>query len=398
MASARLSAERWRELSGENNWEGLLDPLDYDLRCFIISYGDRAVAIGNAYNDKKFSDCRGFCRYPPEDFFSKLGITNRNPFDYTLTDFIYSRLEDNVFHWDSGPLSTWCAYVAVATDEGKDKLGRREIVLSWRGTTLKVEWHRDLEAIPFIASDLFGVRVPLPLVHYGFHSLYTSKDQNSTYNKTSAREQVLAAVRKLVDQYKDEEVSITITGHSLGSALATLNAVDIAYNGYNKPTGEPNKSFRVTAIVFASPRVGDLGFKKIYDDLKDVRVLRVTNAMDPIPDLPPIAVHVGENLPIDTRESQFLKSDVSPHNLDVYCHGVAGTQGSKGGFNLEVPLDIALINKATDGLNDEHNYNIPAKWWVEENKGMVVNKDGTYTVQFYVPDPPTVPLNELEAK
>ncbi|XP_021597890.1 phospholipase A1-II 1 [Manihot esculenta] len=399
-------AERWRELSGENDWKGLLDPLDIDLRLSILHYGDRVAATTYAFNDKVSSDCRGFSRYPPEEFFSKLGVTKRNPsLDYTLTDFIYSRVEKDVFHWDSEPISTWCAYVAVATDEAKTKLGRRDIVVSWRGVMLNVELHKGLQALPCLASDLFGNwHLPLPFVHSGFHSLYTSKDQNSTYNKTSAREQVLAAVRKLVDQYKDEEVSITITGNSLGSALATLNAVDIAYNDYNKPSSEPKQSFPVTAIVFAGPRVGDLGFKKIYDDLKDVHVLRITNAkdpvpnfppnFDPIPDLPPIGpIHVGENLPIDTSESKFLKSDVSPHMLDVYLHGVAGTQGSKGGFNLEVPFDLAIINKLTDGLTDEYNKNIPAEWWVEENKGMVQNDDGTYTAQFYVPDPPVVPLN-----
>ncbi|KDP46905.1 hypothetical protein JCGZ_24114 [Jatropha curcas] len=391
-------ADRWRELSGENNWEGLLDPLDFDLRSSILNYGDRAVAIGDAYNSyRKFKDLHGFSRYPPNEVFTKVGIRARNEFDYTVTDFIYSRLEaqwfDNVINE-----STWCAYVAVATDDGKKKLGRRDIVVSWRETALDGEKLEDYEFIPVSASDIFPNNNNDPLIHFGFRSIYTTKDDKSIYNKKSARDQVLDAVSKLVDQYKDEEVSITLTGHSLGSALATLNAVDIAYKGINKPTGISNKSFPVTAIVFGCPMVGNEGFKKVFDELSDVRVLRVENANDPVPKLPPNELilmpqhryyHVGESLPIDTTLSPFLKtSDVNPHDLNVYLHGVAGTQGSKGGFNLEYPLDTALINKRGDDLNAENNYNIPPIWWVEENKGMVLQDDGTYKAEFYIPDAP----------
>jgi hypothetical protein len=36
----RIIAPRWRELHGSNDWEGLLQPLDEDLRAEIIRYGE----------------------------------------------------------------------------------------------------------------------------------------------------------------------------------------------------------------------------------------------------------------------------------------------------------------------------------------------------------------------
>ncbi|GMI78031.1 DAD1-like seeding establishment-related lipase [Hibiscus trionum] len=341
-------ATRWRKLSGESNWQGLLHPLDLDLRRYIIHYAQRVGAVGDLYDNKTKKPSAS-----KQDFFEKACLIKGNEFKYVVTHFLYAE-------------SAWFGYVAVAPDDGKAVLGRRDILVAWRGTKTDSEWIMNANATPKRATELFGPTTEA-MVHSGFLSLYTN-----------ARKQVLDAVSELVNKYQNEEISITVTGYSLGAALATLTAMDIVAN-------KRNKSFMVTAFVYGGPRVGTTGLKKEFKNLGvggRLHLLRIQNYSDTVPQVPTNTIydytHVGEVLIVDTGKSEYLKSkdSASAHELNVYLHGIAGVQET--GFELEdaVYHDIALVNKYLDCLKDP---NIPPNWWdVDENRRKMVQKDDGY--------------------
>ncbi|KAK8506344.1 hypothetical protein V6N13_016436 [Hibiscus sabdariffa] len=403
-------ARRWRELSGEKNWEGLLEPLDPDLRCYIIHYCERAGAMGDLFN--------GDTREPDaskQDFFSKACLVKGNPFKYDVTHFLYAG--------SNLAASSWFGYVAVATHEGTHALGRRDILVSWRGTKAGTEWLNNAHVYKTSASDIFPIAKGLgAAVHSGFHSLYTRKTSRSR-NKTSARQQVLDAVRELVNRHKDEEISITVTGFSLGGALATLTAMDIVVNGYNKPTtGNPDKSCMVTAFTYGSPRIGNAKLRSVFGTLGEhLRLLRIVNKKDHVPKHPSgkiLYAHFGKELIVNTSVSNYLerkklfgftikRNDIGSkrkrsededederrskrsrkgtdpldesegkssirenpfdsHNMDVYAHGVAIKDIETNTPVNKLDHDIALVNKHSNRVKEE--YNIPKSWWVGENR------------------------------
>ena len=191
-------ARKWRDLSGRSNWKGLLDPLDIDLRRYIIHYGQLAQATYDAFNSEKTSKYAGNSRYPKKDFFSKVGLENGNPFRYDVKKFLYatSKASDaeafllKSFSKDSwSKQSNWIGYVAVATDAGKEALGRRDIVVAWRGTIQAAEWVKDFHFHLDLAPEIFGGDSSAQ-VHHGFYSLYTSSNPGSKFTDTSARNQV----------------------------------------------------------------------------------------------------------------------------------------------------------------------------------------------------------------
>ncbi|XP_054798977.1 phospholipase A1-Igamma3, chloroplastic isoform X1 [Prosopis cineraria] len=401
--------EIWRQIQGCNDWEGLLDPMNPHLRREIIRYGEIAQACYDSFDFDPHSKYCGTCKYHPSDFFDKLDMAGVG---YGITRYLYATSNINLpnFFQKSAslrsiwsPHANWMGFVGVVNNAGEiNRLGRRDIVISWRGTVTYLEWIYDLKDILRPANfrdddDLHSVKI-----ESGFYDLYTKKENSCNYCSFSAREQILAEVKRLTEYYADEELSITITGHSLGAALAILSAYDIAEMNLNVVNdGRVTRKIPITVYSFAGPRVGNLKFKERCEEL-GVKVLRVINVHDKVPTVPGIITnekfqfqkyieetlsfpwsyaHVGVELVLDHTQSPFLKPTndlLCAHNLEAHLHLVDGYHGRGRQFDLVNKRDIALVNKSCDFLRSE--YEVPPCWRQDENKGMVRTSDGRWVV------------------
>ncbi|XP_031116912.1 phospholipase A1-II 4-like [Ipomoea triloba] len=372
----------WKELSGSENWKDLLEPLDSDLRRYLIHYGAMIEPVGDAFINDSASKNVGMPRYARRNLFENTGLVKGNPFKYEVTKYFYATSELAI--WKE---SDWIGYVAVATDEGKVALGRRDIMVVWRGTVRPLEWADDLIFLFVNAPLIFGQNSD-PLVHEGWYFMYTTTTDKD--DGKSPRDEIREEVARLVELYKDEEVSITVIGHSLGSSMATLNAVDLAANPINI-----NKDILVTAFLYASPKVGDENFKNAFSNQKNLRALRISDLNDPIPKLPPFGwkegetvessklyADVGVGLEIESKKSYYLKpKGLSYHDLMLYMHGIDLYQTSKGNFERIGDFDLPKVNKYQDALNDK--YGIPIEWSNIKDRVMVQLPNGNYILDVH---------------
>lgn len=399
----RRLSDVWREIHGEDDWVGMLDPMDPLLRSELIRYGEMAQACYDAFDFEPFSKYCGSCRYGKHEFFERLDIKDRPGYDVTRYLYATSNINlPNFFMKSRWPKvwskhANWIGYMAVSDDETTRRLGRRDIAVAWRGTVTRLEWVADL--MDFLVP-VSSQRVPCPdpavKAESGFLSLYTDKEDDCKFAKYSAREQILTEVKRLIEKYPDEELSITMTGHSLGSALAVLSAYDIAETGIN--VRQDSRAVPVCVFSFAGPRVGNARFKERAEVL-GVKVLRVVNVHDMVPKSPglvfnerlPRAVmklagglpwsysHVGAELELDHERSPFLKPTGDPacaHNLEAHLHLLDGYHGKGQRFVLASGRDPALVNKDADFLKDHHL--VPPFWRQGHNKGLVRNHEGRW--------------------
>jgi hypothetical protein len=184
------------------------------------------------------------------------------------------------------------------------------ILVSIRGTLVVEEWLRNFTAIP---AD-YAFISPFGTVHLGFRLVYAS---------------VRESIRKVLADVPPE-TRITIVGHSLGGAMATLAGPDIKRN-----LARPN----VDVCTAGGPRVGKPDFRRSFVT-DGVRCFRVTNQFDIVPHVPTVAtgwLHVGEAIEVDGNLDRA-------HSLEAYLAGLRALSQPVHGLTARVAEPTGLVS------------------------------------------------------
>jgi hypothetical protein len=180
-----------------------------------------------------------------------------------------------------------------------------DVVVVIRGTAGIWEWIHDCEFLPVSCPFLAGAG----RTDDGFTAIY-----NSLQLATSAA-RIVDALAAL--PFNHATNSLTICGHSLGGALATLLALDVAANtNFKDPT----------IYTYASPRTGDPLFVSTYNQAVP-NTYRIANRVDLVPKLPlpPLYEHAAglyELNPVKLIPPTFLvKCELAcEHHMTSYLH------------------------------------------------------------------------------
>ncbi|KAK6930630.1 Fungal lipase-like domain [Dillenia turbinata] len=358
-------ASVWREIQGSNNWENLLEPLDPILRDEIARYGEFVNACYKAFdlnpNSKRYLNCK----YGKKNMLTQVGLSNSG---YEVTKYIYATPDVTIPIQNQSSCGRWIGYVAVASDSEVQRLGRRDIVITFRGTVTNPEWMSNfMSSLTPARLDPHNPR-PHVMVESGFLSLYTSDESDCKFGLGSCREQLLSEISRILYKYKGEELSITLAGHSMGSSLALLLAYDIAELGLNT-VDISNPKIPITVFSFGGPRVGNLSFKERCEEL-GTKILRVVNVNDPITKLPGVFinenfkvfgyevpwscscyVHVGVQLAFDFFR---MLNPVCVHDLETYISILRPPERQEEA--AQEAIGFNFIEKARELLFQAHNF------------------------------------------
>jgi hypothetical protein len=214
-----------------------------------------------------------------------------------------------------------------------------DYVIVVRGTEGIWEWVQDAKILPIPFPCVPGAG----LTEDGFTVMYQSFRVGP--DPRSAR-----LVPSLAGILGGANCSLTICGHSLGSALATMLALDISVNTpYKQPT----------LYTFASPRVGDLHFAN-YFNASVPNCYRIANRMDIVTHVPtpPLYIHVGDETELNPG-SDVANTLPCMHDIATYLYllddGATKLTPScvQQAVNAAQPEPVVVVNAAIAAITTD---------------------------------------------
>jgi triacylglycerol lipase len=210
-------------------------------------------------------------------------------------------------------------------------------IIAIRGTQGLIEWFDDATSIvmvpfkqvPSAGRVAFGFDniystlkvVPVPSTTPGSGAAVTPELTGSFADQLEQlailRETERGVVHKFAAGSTRRERPTVVTGHSLGSSLATLFVVE----------NSVKNAFDVSLIsTLASPKVGNIEFKQFFDALP-ITSWRIVNTRDLVPQLPPGSDFAPVDVAYSFDSGPFVneKQPGKPnygcyHSIDTYLH------------------------------------------------------------------------------
>ncbi len=187
-----------------------------------------------------------------------------------------------------------------------------DVVIAIRGTEGIWEWVQDIKFLPRPFPNVPGSG----LTEDGFTVMYLS------FSLTPGPSNTFMA--DVVNQLP-QNAKVTVSGHSLGSSLATLLALDMSVN----------TKLPVRLYTLASPRVGDLVFHNLFNHVVP-DAFRIANRLDIVPKTPPplLYFHVGDETELVPPPN--MKFDLlCEHSILNYFSMLAALIGQQGKYPFE---------------------------------------------------------------
>ena len=230
---------------------------------------------------------------PPSGNYGQSEITQIQTAGYTFLQTLYG---DDLATDIDPHLGDVVSFGFLAVSDAK------ELVAAIRGTDTMLEWLHDTSFL-MVPSPVVGAH---GFTEDGFTAIYRSLRIGSAKDTLPAKD----SIKSYLDT--GATANVTVCGHSLGGALATLLALDV---GLNTSCRTP------TAYTYASPRIGDHIFAGAYNAAIPSSY-RIANRQDLVAKLPPILPlpyeHVNTQYELNPPSNKINQTIPCMHYLTTY--------------------------------------------------------------------------------